>query len=104
MKQLTQKQILELATKDSARLKTEIRYCMSDWLKANAAKVVSIEAGYTNKTHFGEFPKGWKSEMKRWAKEDAVRILTEAFIKDKCFVLDGATWLGDWQMINEIAA
>lgn len=102
MKQISMKQAQELATREAYKLKTEIEYCQADWISENSRTIADIELKRTNKTYYGEWPKGWKHEMKRAAIEKAKQDLLSRFLRDECKQLDGAIWLGNWQLIQEL--
>lgn len=101
MKQITRKQAEELACANNA-LRLEIEYCQADWIKDNARVIADIECKRTDKTFFGNWPKGWKATMKAESAERSLRDLTERFLKRECKELDGAIWLGNWQMIQNL--
>jgi hypothetical protein len=102
MKQISLKQAQELATRDAYKLKAEIEYCQEDWIKEHARYIADIETKRIDKTYYGEWPKGWKHEMKRAAVEKAKQDLLTRFLRNECKQLDGAIWLGNWQMIKEL--
>lgn len=102
MKQITLKQAEALATRNDSRLKAEIEYCQADWISENSRVIADIECRRTHKTYWGEWPKGWKHEMRRAATEKARQDLIKRFLRDECKQLDGAIWLGNWQMIQEL--
>ncbi len=102
MKQITPKQALELATSNKSRLKSEIYYCQEDWIRGNATYIAAIECGRYDRTLCGEWPKGWKAEMKKEAKVMAEKALLDRFLRDECKTLDGVIWLGNWEMIQQL--
>ena len=102
MKQISLEQAQQLATREIYKLKVEIEYCQADWISENSRVIADIECKRTNKTYWGEWPKGWKNEMKRAANEKARRDLLNRFLRDECRQLDGAIWLNNWQLITEI--
>lgn len=102
MKQISLKQAQELATRDAYKLKAEIEYCQSEWISENSQTIADIELKRTDKTYWGEWLKGWKHEMKRAAIEKAKQDLLSRFLRDECKQLDGAIWLGNWQLIQEL--
>jgi len=102
MKQITLSQAKSIAFADQYRMSLETRYCQEDWIKANARYIADIELKRCDKTAYGQFPKGWKAEMKRASLEKAKSDILSRFLRDQCKQLDGAIWLGNWQMINEI--
>jgi hypothetical protein len=104
MKQISKSTAEKLAMRNKSDVARETRYAIVDWLTANAHTIADVETGRANKTLYGEWPKGWKAQMMQDAKETAKMRLVERFLADHCKVLDGVIWLGDWQMINEIAA
>lgn len=101
MKQITKKQAEDLACQNGA-LRLEIEYCQADWIKDNARVIADIECKRTDKTYFGSWPKGWKAAMKAESAERALHDLTERFLKRECKELNGAIWLGNWQMIQNL--
>jgi hypothetical protein len=101
MKQITRKQAEDLACADGA-LKREIEYCQADWIKENARVIADIECKRTDKTFFGNWPKGWKSTMKAESAKRAKDDLVKRFLSRECKELDGAIWLGNWQMIQNL--
>jgi hypothetical protein len=40
--------------------------------------------------------------MKEVAKQMAKKALLERFLRDECKLLDGAIWLGNWEMIQQL--
>lgn len=102
MKQITLKQAEHLAFENTVRLNDEIKYCQADWIRDNARFIADIECKRCDKTLFGEWPKGWKAEMLRASKETARKALLDRFLRDECKQLDGAIWLGNWQMIEQM--
>jgi hypothetical protein len=102
MKQITLKQAEALALADEYRLRYETQYCQEDWIKANARYIADIEMKRCDKTAYGQFPKGWKAEMKRAATEKSRADILARFLRDECKQLNGAIWLGNWQMIQEM--
>ena len=103
MKQITLKQAQSLSkTSSVVSIKDETRYCQADWIRENAHHIADVEMRRTDKTFYGEWPKGWKAEMKRAAAAKAESLLLHRFLRDKCKELDGAIWLGDWAMIQQM--
>jgi hypothetical protein len=102
MKQITSKQAENLALKDDNKLKCEIKYCQQDWIIKNARFIADIETKRSDKTLFGEWPKGWKAQMVKDSVEIAKAALLSRFLRDECKQLDGAIWLGNWQMIQDL--
>jgi hypothetical protein len=101
MKQITMKQAQDLACQNGT-LRLEIEYCQADWIKDRSRVIADIECKRTDKTYYGEWPKGWKAAMKEESAERALHDLTERFLKRECKELDGAIWLGNWQMIQNL--
>ena len=101
MKQITTKQAEELACPNGA-LRLEIGYCQADWIRDNARVIADIECGRIDKTYFGNWPKGWKSTMKAESAKRAKDDLVKRFLSRECKELDGAIWLGNWQMIQNL--
>lgn len=102
MKQITAAQAKSLALSNKQRLSDEIKYCQSDWIRDNSRFVADIETKRSDKTLYGEWPKGWKSEMLRASKEIAEKNLIDRFLRDECKLLDGAIWLGNWDLIQQM--
>jgi hypothetical protein len=102
MKQITSKQAENLALKDEIKLKYEIKYSQHDWIIENASYIADIETKRSDKTLFGEWPKGWKAQMVKDSAEAAKAALLSRFLRDECKLLDGAIWLGNWQMIQDL--
>jgi hypothetical protein len=102
MKQISQSTAEKLAFADARRLKEEIRYCQADWIRENAHLIADIESKRASKDLYGEWPKGWKAEMKRQAVAMAKKSILDRFLRDECKQLDGAIWLGNFQMIHAI--
>jgi len=102
MKQISKRKAQDLADRE-LHLKTEIRFCESDWIKQNACRIADIECGRADKTYYGEYPKGWKTTMKAEAVRNAQKRTLRQFIESRCCVIDGRIWLNDWQLINELA-
>jgi len=101
MKQITIKQAEDLACQNGD-LRLEIECCQTDWIKDNARVIADIEYRRVDKTYFGNWPKGWKHQMKAESAERALHDLTERFLRRECKELDGAIWLGNWQMIQNL--
>ena len=101
MKQITIKEVESISCTQSA-LETETRYAQAEWIQANARYIADIETKRTDKTLFGAWPKGWKHEMLRASKDNAKKALIERFLARECKQLDGAIWLGNWQIINQL--
>lgn len=102
MKQITLAQARALALENKQRLYDEIKYCQADWVRDHGRHIADIETKRADKTYFGEFPKGWKSEMLRASKETAEANLLARFLRDECKQLDGAIWCGNWQIIQRL--
>jgi len=102
MKQITSKQAEKLALMDDNKLKYEIKYEQQDWIIKNARFIADIETKRSDKTLFGEWPKGWKAQMVKDSAEAAKATLLSRFLRDECKQLDGAIWLGNWQMIQDL--
>lgn len=102
MKQITTKQAESLACADAHTLKQEIQYCQADWIRDNARYIADIETKRTDKTFYGTWPKGWRAAMKADSIVRARLGLTTCFINSECFQLDGAIWLGNFQLINQL--
>jgi hypothetical protein len=102
MKQITTKQLQSLALADKAEVKRWTEYSITDWIAANAQHIGWIETGRADKTLFGEWPKGWKAEMKRASAEKARLDLIEKFKRQHILEMDGALWLNNWELINEL--
>lgn len=102
MKQITTKQAESLAFADAYALKTEIEYCQADWIRDNARHIADIETKRTDKTLYGTWPKGWKAAMKAESEKCAKSDLLARFLKRECFQLDGAIWLGNFQLITKL--
>jgi hypothetical protein len=106
MKQISKRELRSLALRDAEWLRVKTEWAAADWLAENAAEVSKIELGANHKTLFGEWPKGWKAEMKRAAKEMAETAIIDAYRRDNIFELDGALWLRDpieQERLKEIA-
>jgi len=102
MKQISTKTAQTLADRE-LHIKSEIRFCQSDWIKFNADRIADIECGRADKTYYGEYPKGWKVAMKADATTAAQGRTLRQFLETRCTVIDGAIWLNDWQLINQLA-
>jgi hypothetical protein len=102
MKQITIAQAEHLALANKIRLRDEINWQQMDWIRENARYIADITMKRTNKTLCGEWPKGWKSEMIRMSSERAKTDLLARFLRDECKQLDGAIWLGNMQMIEQM--
>jgi len=100
MKQISKDQALALAIKN--HLKDEIRYCQADWIRENARHIADIETKRADRTFYGQWPKGWKNQMVKDSTEAAKEALLARFLRDECKVLDGAIWLGNWEMIQSM--
>jgi hypothetical protein len=103
MKQISQKQMEAMALADKRGYEQALEWCIVDWLRKNAEYVAAIETGRSNKTLYGEWPKGWKAEMMREAKVAARAAVVSKFKLAHILELDGALWLRDWQMIDTLA-
>lgn len=102
MKQITEKQAMEFANLNGYALKMEVEYCQADWIKENARFIADIEMKRSDKTLCGEWPDGWKRTMIRESMEKAKGDLLARFLRDQCFQLDGALWLGNLTLIEEM--
>lgn len=102
MKQISPKTAEKLALRDDLKLKQETQYCQTEWVEANARYIADIETKRVDKTLFGEWPKGWRAEMLRASIEKAKSDIVSRFLRDECKQLDGAIWLGNWQMLKEL--
>ena len=102
MKQISPKTAEKLALQDETKLKYEMQYEQHDWIVKNAKYIADIETKRCDKTLFGEWPKGWKAQMLKDSSEAAKSALLSRFLRDECELLDGAIWLGNWQMIQEL--
>ena len=100
MTQITLEQAEKLAIKNN--LKSEIEYCQIDWIKENARHIAMIETKKADKTLYGDWPKGWRHEMKVQSEKRARQDLLARFLRDECKEIDGAIWLGNWQIIQEL--
>jgi hypothetical protein len=100
MKQITRNQLEKMALADKREVERWTEYSAADWLKENARHVAGIETGRMDKTLYGEWPKGWKAEMKRAASEKARADLIERFRREHVFELDGALWLRSMDLIE----
>lgn len=103
MKQITTKQLETLALADPREVERWTEYSAADWIKENAHHIAAIESGRTSKTLFGEWPKGWRAEMKRAAKEKAKADLIARFKRQNIMEMDGALWLNNYQLIQQLA-
>lgn len=103
MKQITRKQLEALALADPREVERWTEYSASDWIKENAHHIASIEFSGNSKTLFGEWPKGWRAEMKRAAKEKAKADLIARFKRHNIMEMDGALWLNNFQLIQQLA-
>jgi hypothetical protein len=61
-----------------------------------------VALGLRPSTNYGTWPKGWKREMKQWAKEEAEKRVLADFMRDEVFQLDGAYWLKRIDTIERI--
>jgi hypothetical protein len=95
------KQVEALAC-SRGKVESETRYCQADWIRDNARYIADIETRRTERTLYGEWSKGWKAEMLRASKENAKSLLIERFLRDECKQLDGAIWLGNIQIIEQM--
>lgn len=102
MKQISIETAEKLAIQDKTKLKHEIKYEQQDWIVKNARFIADIETKRADKTLFGEWLKGWKAQMVKDSTENAKAALLFRFLRDECKQLDGAIWLGNWQMIQEL--
>lgn len=103
MKQITRAQAEALATSDEYKLDFETKFYQSQWIKENSMVIADIECKRCPRDYYGTWPKGWKAQMRKEAKEKARKYLIDRFMRDKCFELDGAIWLNDWQLVTELA-
>jgi hypothetical protein len=103
MKQITMKQAEDLACQNG-ELELEMSFCQDDWIKDNSRTIADIECKRIDKTYFGNWPKGWKHQMKEESAERAKHDLLKRFLKRECKELDGAIWLGNWKMIQNLEA
>ena len=101
MKQITIKQAESLAFAGGS-LEYETKLCQGDWIRVNADRIADIEMKRCDKTLWGTFPNGWKKQMVKGAKMMAKKNLLERFLRDECEQLDGAIWLGNITMIEQI--
>ena len=102
MKQISLAAAEKLAFADSRALKDEVRFCEADWIRENARLIADIESKRAPKDLYGEWPKGWRVEMKKQAVAMAKKALLDRFLRNECKQLDGAIWLGNFQMICAI--
>lgn len=102
MKQISQKQLETLALADKAEVARWEEYVAMDWVAANSKYIVWIETKKADKTLFGEWPKGWKAEMKRAAKERARFDLIAKFKRQNILEMDGVLWLNNIELINQL--
>ena len=102
MKQITTKQAQDLACTDPYVVAIEIQYCQADWIRDNSRHIADIECKRTDKTFYGTWPKGWKFAMKSESEKRAKSDLLDRFLNRECFQLDGAIWLGNFQLINQL--
>lgn len=102
MKQITHREAEKLALADPRNLKFEIECCQAEWIAKNSRHIAEIETKRTDKTYWGEYPKGWKSAMLKDSKEKAKSDILRRFLANKCREIDGVLWLNDWQMICEM--
>lgn len=103
MKQVSKKTIRRLALSDSYGLAVMEQYEAADWMRENALVVAEIELGKGHKTRFGEWPKGWRAEMKRCARRRAEDHMVSAFMRREVFELDGAMWLRRLDTIERLS-
>jgi hypothetical protein len=101
MKQITIKQAEALAFAGGS-LEYETKLCQGDWIRCNADRIADIEMKRCDKTLWGTFPNGWKKQMAKGAKMMARKNLLERFLRDECKLLDGAIWLGNITMIEQM--
>ena len=101
MKQITKQQAESLAFANGA-LEYETKLCQGDWIRKNADRIADIETKRCDKTLWGTFPDGWKKQMAKGAKMMAKENLLERFLRDECKQLDGAIWLGNITMIEQM--
>ena len=102
MKQITMEQAIKLATANEKRVAQELRWAREDWVKENARYIAAIECREWDRTLGGEWPKGWRYEMKKEARAKASRQLLDKFLREECKLLDGAIWLGNWEIIQQL--
>jgi len=99
MKQITHKEATAYALRNKIRLADEMKFCQEFWIIANAPKIARIESGRCDKTHFGDYPHGWKKAMIVHCGKEAERNIVDEFISDNCDIIDGALWLNKWSVI-----
>jgi len=102
MKQISMETARKLALQNELKLRLEIEYEQDGWISTNSKYIADIETKRCDKTLFGEWPKGWKAQMLKDSSEAAKAALLSRFLRDECKLLDGAIWLGNWQMIQEL--
>lgn len=102
MKQISMKTAEKLSSRDENSLKYETQYHQQEWIITNARYIADIETKRADKTLFGEWPKGWKAQMLKDSAETAKKALLFRFLRDECKELDGAIWLGSWEIIREM--
>jgi hypothetical protein len=102
MQQISYEKARQIALSDKKKVRYYVRYFEADWLKEQALNVADIECKRMNKTFFGEWPKGWKAEMKRWAMEATENHFVRRWIQDHCREIDGALWVASWQEICKL--
>lgn len=92
MTQYSRKQVEKMAIKEYG-IGPFMLIAMKDWVSKNShALCIAIDGN--DKTCFGEFQKGWKSEMFKAAEKMARDYLVEDYIKAKNGrILDGVIWL-----------
>lgn len=92
MKQVTIEEIHDLAL-SPARFNFEFRFQCSEWLEKNARHVAEIELKLIDKTNYGQWPAGWKVEMKKQARLITMKNLIEDFMRNNIIHSGGAYWL-----------
>lgn len=104
MKQISEKTLRSLALADKSDVARWTEWETADWIKENSEWIAKIEISKTvDKTLFGEWPKGWKAEAKRAGRERAEKALIEKFTRDNVKVLDGAFWLNNYHLIDQLS-
>lgn len=93
MKQISFSEISKLALESKSNLAQEIKYCQEDWIKAKAVTIAGILTMRIDKTFYGEWPKGWKAQMKKEAEAQAKQNLISRFIETNCRMIDKVWWL-----------
>jgi hypothetical protein len=102
MKQITTKQAQDFSCTDPYVVKIEIKVCQANWIRENARHIADIEAKRCDKTFYGTYPKGWRHAMKSESEKQAKDILLKQVLNQECVQLDGAIWLNNMQLINQL--